>query len=212
MTLKKSKSKGGMRKRKMFRTRGRNILSNRKFITDTARIRSVVLADIGITSGTDTAANYYFQPDQCVDFNTYLSLYEQWRLHHVIIKWIPSVSETNQGFLQKNIAGFRWNPNNNITGIPTFTEMRQASNTKFQRVTQGYTKTLYPVAKRQVGYAGITTYYEDVPCQKIWMQCTNGGASSIIFYGFDWYFQDMGITAQIGSFEIEYFLEFKGQK
>lgn len=166
-------------------------------------IRRTVLSPIvQTTTGVDEASNYYFQMSQVPNFSEISAMFKEIKLVNVVIKWVPVKTETT-GSEISNVIYFAYNPNNYSTGAPTSATIREQNNCYIRKYTSTFTKKLHPVIKNQVGQAGISTYYTDIPCHKQWMPTES---ASVRFYGFDWVIPDNGTTATnpLGKFEITY--------
>lgn len=180
---------------------------------DSLVIKRTIYSPITRTlTGFDESSNFYFQMSQVPNFAEFSAMFKQIKLNKVTVKWVPVVTQNNNSTVIKNLDMYTAiNKDNFITGAPTSNSIREQSNCMIRSRNKGFTQTVYPVIKDQVGIAGATTYYTDIPCSKTWLSTSSG---SIIYYGWDWFIADGGEATgtPLGNFIITYHIACRGPK
>lgn len=174
--------------------------------------KRTISVNVNEVTGFATAGNYYFDISQIPDIAELMAVFQKFKLLRVECVFNPRGTVNTQvggaGLTASEIL-YAFNPNNGITGTPTYSTMDQLQGRKIGPVTKTHKIIIYPVLKNQIGQYGATTYYTDMRIGNVWLNSTNLGVRN---YGLDFFIPNMGLPngTVLGQWELTYVLLCKG--
>lgn len=165
--------------------------------------RTVVSAVMAAGAGFNVSDAFYFEMTQVNNFSEITAMFKKIKLLNITIKWLPAISSADAGIVISKVMYTAVNPDNINTGVPTPATIREQNNVSVRDFTKTFTIKFVPVIKNQVGQAGVTTYYTDMPANQTYLSPSQAGVK---MYGLDWSIPDTGLanTVHLGKWEITY--------
>lgn len=168
-------------------------------------LRRTTTNTVNANGAFDIAANYYFQMSQVPGSTELSTMFQKVKLLSVDCEWVPrsNVATASATTLTNNKMYVAFNGNNDQTGLPSSGSIRESNKYRVFNFTDNFKMRIYPVAKRQLGSAGITSYYEQRQSKHVKIDSNSLGLE---YYGLDWVIIACGLanTVTLGNWLLTY--------
>lgn len=197
MRKKKSAPKTALIRRKRMARRPRNQLVHRF-------VRSQYYS--GAVAGStllDTFGGVYFRLVDVPNSSEFTSLFDQYRIDKVTIKFMPRANSSEVGTNQGMVKLFTAIDRDDITSPTSIAELLQNETCKVTPSTRIVSRTFKPMFAQEVYQSATSTGYG---ARTGWLDCSN---TSIQHYGIKWGLQQLPAGAQTFDLHVKYHLSFK---
>lgn len=159
-----------------------------------------------VTSSTvmDTFGGVYFRLVDVPNSSEFTTLFDQYRIDKVKIRFMPRANSSEVGTNQGMIKLFTAVDYDDITTPTSIAELLQYQNCKVVPSTAITTRVLKPAFASQVYQSATSTGYG---ARRGWLDCDN---NAVQHFGIKWGLQQLPAGTQTFDLHVQYHLSFKG--